>query len=145
MGDAGLLANVLRNLTLQRQPCTKGPPRGPQLRAQPCYQATHLTASEATWSYTWYGVFLIHSGDTAEVFLSKLQQLLVLHPCRDRGCQWLPRLSTGSRNTHGIRTGEGKIQDRQDRHLRARQPMALGTRNLKETWRMGNLEKWLSS
>lgn len=47
-------------------------PEVPSSEHQPCYQATHLTASEATWSYTRYSVFFIHSGDTAEVFLGKV-------------------------------------------------------------------------
>lgn len=47
-------------------------PEVPSSENQPCCQTTHLTASEATWSYTRYGVFFIHLGDTAEVILGKV-------------------------------------------------------------------------
>lgn len=47
-------------------------PEVPSSEHQPCYQAAHLTASEATRSYIRYGIFFIHSRNGAEVLLGEV-------------------------------------------------------------------------
>jgi hypothetical protein len=74
------------------------------------------------------------------VFLGKVQQLLVFHTCGEQRGQWSPILSkgrsqTGAETHRASEQEEEMIQDRQclkgKTGLRAKQPMALGTWNLK--------------
>lgn len=90
----------------------------------PSHKAAHLAAREAARSQSGHGVLLVCLRDAAEVLLGEVQQLPVLHPCRDRGRRYGPGSRGQGTGSGGSRTGGGP-------HVRSRWEMAEGRHDIR--------------